>query len=350
MKKLNRIFYQKLLLTLLLLGSIVVVKGQTNCSQVLVDAQNLFEDGKISEIPDFMQQCMASGFNKEERIEAYKLLSMVYTFLDEDENADQAVLGLLRLDKEYTINPELDPAEFIEVFNTFRTTPVLRVDVKLGTNTNFFRVFETYETVSDPDENAGTYKSLNGFHGGIAIEIPIKEQYEIIPEVYFMSRSYNWWNDYEWRGEPTFTEQQAMILLPVYFRYKYLNWQVIPYGDIGVGVGYLLTSELTNIETPSVTGSNETPTQDFIDSRNTLNYFVSTGLGVKYKIPMGYIFAEARYGFQINRMKKLNTIPTEAENTIHYDNGIIENSFSMDFVTLQVGYAFNIYSPKKLVP
>ena len=342
MKKLNRIFHLKLLMVILVMGYAFNANSQTNCSQVLVDAQNLFDDGRINEIPTFMESCLVSGFTKEEKIEAYKLLSMVYTFLDEDENADQSVLNLLKLDKEYTINPELDPAEFIEVFNTFRTYPIFRVGIKAGTNSNIFRVFETYEVHNGT--NAGTYTSLNNMHFGLAVEVPIKDKFEVVPEAYYMMRSYDFEEDLGEMGITTLKEQQTWLLAPVHFRYKYLKWQIIPYGDIGFTFGYLLSSDLTGIETEK----NETPPQDVIDSREQFNYFVSAGLGAKYKIPMGYLFVESRYGFQVNRMNVLNTEPTVAESTLLWNNGYRGNAFSMDFITLQVGYMFNIYSPKKL--
>ncbi|MFC2124279.1 outer membrane beta-barrel protein [Bacteroidota bacterium] len=349
MKKPDRIFYLKFLIAVLFLGSVLNANGQTNCSQVLVDAQNLFEDGKINEIPMFIESCMVTGFTKDEKIEAYKLLSMVYTFLDEDENADQSVLNLLKLDKEYTINPELDPAEFIEVFNTFRTHPILRVGLKAGTNTNIFRVFETYEVHNGAD--AGTYTTLNGMQFGLAVEVPIKDKFDIVPEAYYMTRSYNFEGQYIFSGDDVirttrFTEQQVWLLAPVHFRYKYLEWQIIPYGDIGFTFGYLLSSELSSIETSP--GDIETPTLDWYESREKLNYFVSAGLGAKYKIPMGYLFVEARYGFQVNRMSVLNTEPTPQENILLWNNMTRNNAFSMDFISIQVGYMFNIYSPKKL--
>ena len=342
-------FYYNLLLFLVVMGFSRLSFGQTNCSQVLVDAQNLYEDGKINEIPDFVDPCLKSGFSKDERIEAYKLLSMVYTFMDEDENADQSVLNLLKLDKEYSINPELDPAEFIEVFNTFRTYPIFRVGLKVGGNTNVFRIFETYETISDPSLNAGTYTSMTGFQGGFSVEIPVKDKIEVVPEVYYiLSRGYTWSNNNGITGKPEYTEEQTWILAPVYFRYKYLKWRITPYGDIGGAFGYLLSSKLTDITTQNSSGTIETPKQDFEDSRNAYNFFVTAGLGAKIKIPMFHITLECRYNYQVNRMNVLNSDPTPAENTVGYENDIPLNSFSMDMITFQVGFMYNIYSPKKL--
>ena len=89
MKRHTIIVWYTILLILVVSGLPRMSFSQTNCSQVLVDAQNMFEDGKINEIPEFLDPCLTDGFTKEEKIEAYKLLSMVYTFMDEDENADQ---------------------------------------------------------------------------------------------------------------------------------------------------------------------------------------------------------------------------------------------------------------------
>jgi len=335
MKRQKRTIWYIPLLIFMLVGYARVSFSQDNCSQVLVDAENLYEDGKIEEIPEFVHPCMKSGFTKEEKVQAYKLLSMVYAFLDEDEKADEAVLNLLKLDKEYTINEELDPAEFIEVFETFRTDPIFRVGVKAGTNTNIFRIKETYEVPSNA-ENAGVYTPVSGFHGGISFDIPFKDKYEIVPELYYQSRSYNYSQFIpDLNGPSTFTETQSWLSLPVHFRYKYEKWKIIPYGDIGFSVNYLFISNLSSIETKNNASNSvvESPKQNWIESRKPLNFYASAGLGARYKVPMGYLIIESRYGFHVNSITKLGTELTPEQQLMLTKHQIRDNVFSMDLVT-----------------
>jgi len=53
---------------------------------------------------------------------------------EEPEKADESMLSLLRTDPYFKPNPDVDPAEFIGLYNTFRTRPVYRLGVKFSIN------------------------------------------------------------------------------------------------------------------------------------------------------------------------------------------------------------------------
>ena len=42
------------------------------------------------------------------------------------------MLALLRTDTEFKVNDAVDPAEFVALYNTFRTYPIYRIGGKLG--------------------------------------------------------------------------------------------------------------------------------------------------------------------------------------------------------------------------
>ncbi|HLF35292.1 MAG TPA: hypothetical protein VI583_13700, partial [Cyclobacteriaceae bacterium] len=104
----------------------------SGCAQSLLDAEALFAEGKLNQIAPLLETCMRAGFTKDEKVQAYKLLSVTYTYLEEFSKAEDALLNLLRLENEYRVNPEVDPTEFIKLFQKFRTYPIFQVGLKIG--------------------------------------------------------------------------------------------------------------------------------------------------------------------------------------------------------------------------
>ena len=75
--------------------------SQTLCSQALSAAQISFDNGHLYGIPSGLKDCLDNGFTKQERIQAYKLLTITYLFIDDPISAENSYLSLLRLDPEH---------------------------------------------------------------------------------------------------------------------------------------------------------------------------------------------------------------------------------------------------------
>ena len=70
----------------------------TSCAQTLRLAQSVYDQGRLQELNGILQNCLQNGFTKQERVEAYKLLTLSYIYQEEPEKADEAMLDLLRTD------------------------------------------------------------------------------------------------------------------------------------------------------------------------------------------------------------------------------------------------------------
>src|SRR5882672_2751878 len=123
----------------LIVGFILIVFGEAvaqapNCSQTLRLATSTYEQGRLHELPGLLEGCIKSGFTEDQKVQAYKLLTLAYIYLEEPEKADASMLLLLETNTEFQINEAIDPAEFIALYKTFRTTPVYRIGGKGGTS------------------------------------------------------------------------------------------------------------------------------------------------------------------------------------------------------------------------
>ena len=136
---------KKLLSSILFLFLSVSSYAQlTSGAQTLRLARATYEQGRLHEIPSILEGFLPK-FNKQEKVEAYKLLTLSYIYLEEPEKADDAMLKLLQTDHYFEINLKDDPAEFIALYRTFRTKPIYRIGGKIGINGTRPNVVEAIE-------------------------------------------------------------------------------------------------------------------------------------------------------------------------------------------------------------
>src|SRR5687768_15031590 len=127
---------------LYLFGILVFISAKSfsqtaTCPQTLRLARATYEQGRLHEIEGQLKECLATGFTKDEKAlktEGYKILCLSYIYLEEAEKADETMLNLKRTDPYFVPNPQVDPAEFVALFNTFRKEPIYRIGAKLGGN------------------------------------------------------------------------------------------------------------------------------------------------------------------------------------------------------------------------
>src|SRR5260221_4588663 len=261
----------------LVIGFIVLVVGEAlaqapNCSQTLRLATSTYEQGRLHELPGLLDGCIKSGFAPEQKVQAYKLLTLAYIYLEEPEKADASMLLLLQTDNEFQINEALDPAEFIALYRTFSTAPVYRIGGKAGTS-----VAQPNVASSDnANDGSSSYKYRFGFSAGVSVEIPVKilklKNLTLNPELYFQIISFNYTNKdtiHSAFGPRT----QNWISLPISLQYKFGQSKFNPYVALGVETGYLITSKSTGQSTIKSNTGGEQKSFDVTSGLNRLNFF-----------------------------------------------------------------------------
>ncbi|HCR54449.1 MAG TPA: hypothetical protein DIW27_08540, partial [Cytophagales bacterium] len=215
----------------------------SSCAQTLRLARSTYEQGRLHEIPSLVDGCIKNGFTVQEKVEALKLLTQTYIYLEEPEKADESMLNLLQTDHYFEINEAIDPAEFVALYKTFRTTPIYRVGIKAGTVTCRPNV------ASSDFANEGTAKYENrfAFTGGIALEIPFTKKLTLNPELYFHQKAFQNTNivttgtgDFELVANQTMT----YVSLPLAVQYHLIDHKLNPYVLGGLSVDYLVNATL----------------------------------------------------------------------------------------------------------
>jgi hypothetical protein len=343
-----------LLFAVVLPGYVFVANGQIidrdPCAQTLRLAQSIYEQGRLHELPALLQKCISDGtFTDAEKVTAYKLLTLTYIYLEEPVKADENMLNLLRTDTEFAPNNNVDPAEFVALWKTFRTWPIYRIGGKLAAVASQ----PTVISADYADDGANTYSTNFGFSGSIAGEIPLTGKYRkftLAPELSFQLLAFDKENkDADTVRHTPGTERHAWLSLPVMLQYSlYQNENTLTeyYVAAGLSFDYLLSA---SVRITSYREYHSPVAEDNIkikDQRNKINSGVLVAAGYKRKFGKGFLVAELRYKIGLQPM--LGKEDTYANSVLVFDDKSVDGIFKVNTLSLSVGYVLNRYNPKKL--
>lgn len=363
----NRITLAVLFFGVLILGIDVDLlaqraRGGVNCTQKLNEAEDLFDAGNLSEIPETLNsnrgRCFEKGgFSKEEKIRAYRLLALVHLFNDNGPQAEEAVINLLNADPEHPVGPD-DPIELKYLFDKYRSEPIFRIGAKVGINQTYVRSIGEFGSYSNEDEVSKTFEPGIGFQAELTFEYNILDDLEIISGVAWAQNKYviSYNNITESEDFNTaensatiftvsLTETQSLIKVPLIVRYgkAFGNW--IPYGTAGISLDYLLNSTMNGSRGGTTT--RQLPNLALLDDdmRKRFNWSYFAGVGVKLKTKTDYILFEGRYN-----LGGSNTVRTRYRynnEKLLYDMAHVDDDKILNNMSISIGYIKSIYKPKK---
>lgn len=322
------------------------VAQTTSCAQTLRLARSTYEQGRLHELPDLLKTCLNNGFTQQERVEAYKFLTLSYIYLEEPEKADEAMLNLLQTDHYFEINEAVDPAEFVALYKTFRTTPIYRMGVVGGPNATWPNLISSNASSG----GVGEYKYRPGFQVGLNVEIPIAQKLVLNSGLQFQTKSFSYSQKGEGNSPDTIfsissIEKQNWISLPVTLQYLIGKSKINPYVNVGASVDYLLSATQTPSKLREGFQDVKEDNIDILDQRKTININLIVAAGIKYKITGGFLLAEARFLYGIPALNDKSM--TYKNPLIYYNYNFVDGIFRQNSVFFSVGYVYNVFNPKK---
>jgi hypothetical protein len=352
-----------------------LVYGQT-WSQRLSSAERDYEEGRLANIPERLQggfdlKSKEGGYSKEETVRALKLITKVYIFLDDEPNAEEYLIRLLKADKEHKLDPRVDPAELYFMYDQFRTKPILRVALRTGFNKSYPQVLQTFNTsntlvskklyngVGDAPGTASPSGTLGlGYWGELVAERHLWYGIEVGTGVGMRVSSYDVDNyvGESSENEPTLvsyiSNKQVNFRVPLFARYNFRYFQEfgpIPYLSVGGSYDYLVDAEYASATRrggTSVTLSDNKNLKS-IDLVNLNNLSGFIAIGTKLRVQTHFLTFELRYDRSffnyINEENRWN-----ANQLFTYDLGFVEDDLALDMLSFSIGYTYSVYSPKKL--
>lgn len=332
--------------------------GQNNdCALKLREAQDNFNLGQIEYVPDLLVDCIESGFTREERIQAFKLLINSYLFDDNLALAEQYTLEFLSKYPEYEI-VATDPSEFVNLLSEFDNDPRSSIGLGGGINFSKIRTLEPFGVHSlnglgEGLEGPGKYRSSGfGFQAGIQYNLYLNPTLEISLEPMIYQGTY----EYEYRPfDFTFveySEDQIRVDFPVSILYTYKTQSKLDaFFRLGVKTSYLIIARSDSkrsyentgtLAFADVTGAEE----EITNTRNLNSVWVVFGAGLRYKLPRSYFFLDLRYNLGL-----LNQVNTSSRNNGVNQNAFLyyylQDDFFMDDIAINIGIAKILYKPKR---
>lgn len=118
-----RLFLFASVCSLLLLNN-EYTSAQSGCDDYkLNEARKLYETGLFDDVMKVLEPCIEEGFNDNQKVQAYRILSMTHIALDNTTEAYDAAIRLLRINPNY--EPSLfDPPQYIQMVNNIKLSGV----------------------------------------------------------------------------------------------------------------------------------------------------------------------------------------------------------------------------------
>jgi len=337
--------------------------GQNQCAESLIEAENLYREGKLYDIPTILSECLENGFTKEEKIRAYRLMTLSYLFLNYENEADRTYLNLLKLSPEFKVNEELDPMELINHHEKFTTKPIFYLNpLKIGVNFSGVNVSNEY-SLSSPIDTPDKYSSQVGFNAGFGAEMVIYQNIHLAAEFLITGETFHQqtthWGFYITDMDYSFTKFQV----PVMVKYNFFRGKMNPFVSAGVSPVYVSESSVKNLEGvyrvfTDVEGEYEDfpvqprPTINTNSLRNQFNYSLLFGAGINYKIGLNYLVFEARYSNGMMNMVKTENRwredISEEVRALKFPSGHVDDDFKINNVSIFVGFVKPLYKPRKI--
>ena len=277
-----------LIVAFLVLSVHAIYAQQQNCAQTLRLARSTYDQGRLHELPSLMKECLKpDGFNKQERVEAYKLLTMGYIYLEEPEKADSSMLLLLKTDPYFLPNDKVDPQEFLGLWKTFRTWPIYRLGVKIGANASKPNVISS----NNASQGTTSFNTGLGFLAGFSFELPIRKKLTFAPDLLLSIQSFNGSSKTILANGTEFntniTQSLSYVSLPIKLQYQPITHNLNPFVSIGTSFDYLASSTLTLDESRTCFQSIAPQDYNLTSFHNKFNLSALIGAGIKKRIGGG---------------------------------------------------------------
>lgn len=318
--------------------------AQNACSQNLLTAQRRYDQGQLQEVEDLLLPCIENGFNRAERIQAYRLVMLADLFKDETEKASELMKKLLKQEPNYTPNRAIDPSEFLTLFDSYRAVPVFSIGIRGGLNNTRVRILNEY-SLSTTQNNNSVYSNIPSLSLGLTTSTALYRNLHLSLDILYAARSYSL-NDPYLDFIVTYEERQNYLELPLGITYIHGKGKTRPFVQAGVATAFLLDANAL-VQRNQADGTREAVGPEFsvADLRNALQASAFGSIGVRRKLGKSEVFAEARYYYALN----VSNNPDErlSNQDLLYRYGHIDSDFTLNNVMFSVGFLQNFYAVRE---
>lgn len=352
------------------------VSAQTEgeCKVLLDGAEEVFRGGNPERVYGLIKGCLNAGaFGNDDLKRAYKLMTIVSVFEDDRDQAISYMGKFLKLDPEYEISTEIDPAEFVDLYDEFNTLPVVSIGLLFGptwtmpslsSQSATYNESEYLDRLNESKDSPEGYKKfVTGFQVGLKVNKYLHKRIGIEADLVLKQRNVKFFDKAFQEASVLSTssseyamiqmeENQWWIDIPVRVSYDLLTGRFRPFVGIGAKVGYLVSDQSTftlsydNESLASGAAKTETINLKEKDLRYSFNYWLLGEIGVKYKIPKAFVGIGVRYAYGLRPVVKNYYGYDDTKKMIQSKYFYKDDLFSLNSLNFLIYYSRNIYNPK----
>lgn len=330
----------------LILPALIVLESRAqeeDCAFKLREAQQLYDAGRIENVPEMLQSCIERGFTQEERLSAYKLIILCQIYDDDLEKAHEGMLSFLKRYPEYELSTT-DPDEFRFVFEQYRTRPMLDLGAFAGVNRTHGMISQPYSPFNLNQVNPKYTSDGFAFQAGALINFYASSRIQISLEPMYAQANFQLeYDDPPIEGQILdHFEKQSYLYIPLSGTYEFIAGKFRPYLRLGFQLGLLFDNKTLTTE-----GIFTGPDEDNMENRNALNYWALGGGGMKYKLNKAYFFVDVRYNVGLNQYL-VSGDDRFAQDNHNWVYMYQDSDFRLNSFMISVGYARSFYNPKRI--
>ncbi|MCP4521351.1 MAG: PorT family protein [Cytophagales bacterium] len=330
------------------LGFSLNISYAQDCAKSLKKAQKSYDIGDFEKVRTLINPCLESkDLTKKEKLQMYKLLTLVNVFDDEQDTAAYFMEEFLKLDPEYEINPSVDPVEFIELYNQFNTLPTISIGLTVGGSYTNATATQRYGLNAYDQFNHKYLGQFGGYQFGLKFNKYFSKRFSTDLEILFSEKSYEHQYSILNFADIVLDEKHGTVDVPVIFNYDFLTKKVKPYIGLGFSAEYLLSAEGAFSRTYSDTSLAPVEASDVLitNQRESFNVSAIVAAGVRFKIKRGMISIDMRY--QQGLLNQVNTQERYKNYDLIYRYYYVDSDFLLNHYSVSVSYVYSLYNPKR---
>jgi hypothetical protein len=341
-----------------------------DCEQTIAYGTEEFNAGHFSSVPAILNECLTS-FTREQKQRAFLLLTQTYLLLDDPIGAQGSFLEILWANPEFEADEQLHAIDIVYLSKRFTATPKFSWFVHAGSNVSPHRLILDNDIMQDEGEK---YDLRPGYNFGVGGEYSYDDNIKVRVEFNYLHSSYRSQikNYFDWDLK-TFIDRQTSINVPLLLCYSDNEGTYRPYVYAGYSFSRLLSDRASitlreEKRMPSgIEGKEddidifEAPSPDFnfFERRNKMNQSLIFGGGVKYKIGLDFVFAEARYSAGLKNIVNVNNAygnyafdQKSGEWILSFspasEYAHVDDYLRLDNLSFTVGFLRPLYKPREL--
>ncbi len=347
---------RKIILVISFLLSGINLLAQTDCNRNLNEAKSDFANGNLYAIPGKLTDCLKEGFSKSEKIDAYRLLTLTYLNINQNEKAKESLIKLLNIKTDYQVTINVDPPELYSLYKKIDTDPKYFIGLSAGINYNTIQIKDFPDGQSgrfsqNPYSGQDIYKYTPkfSFQAGAQFMYPILKNLWLRSELMYQNQKYDYYEEIinieatESKNKfYAYESSSDLINLSISARRVLDNYRWKPFVELGIISSYNIKYNFNNY----ISEDTEELDIDNIDNIKMIEYRKKFNIGLNAQIgtmlKIGEYYGEMRFGvnkFLIAHANYANDSERSIK-TVGNRGEVIEDNYNN--LLYEISFAFNI--------